>query len=102
MMFAGTDNDFTGGGTDSWNSGPATGKPASAPPRKGRATNAPDADGSFQIGGERQQFLVGVRRLAHALDGVKILQRLDAGQRLRLATSATLWAISARWLEIAC
>ena len=62
------------------NPGRAPGKSTPAPPRKRRATNAPAASGSFQ---ERQQFRVGVRRLAHALNGVKILQRLHAGQRLR-------------------
>ena len=67
-----------------WNSGRTTAKPPFAPPQKARATDAPGADGSFQIGSERQQFLVRVRRLAHALDGVKILQCVHAGQRLRL------------------
>ncbi len=81
-MFVGAANDFAGAGNavESWaGAGAIQRQPRRAqgepPTRLPRAVHFKWSSASNSV--------VGVRRLAHALDGVKILQRLHAGQRLR-------------------
>ena len=75
---------FVGAKKISWRSGGAafsarSGRASHCAAKQRRAKNASGADDSLQ---EREQFLVGVRRLSHALDGVEIFQRVHVGQRL--------------------
>jgi hypothetical protein len=66
----------------SWRFGQRLRKRLSLPRHTKAATSALERNGSFHVRSQRQKFVIGVRGLAHALDGIKIFQGLDAGQGL--------------------